>query len=264
MDDHTFQQYAALIYAHSGINLGDNKKELLQARVAKRMRSLKIPDYREYYNYVLKDNSGEELAALLDAISTNVTSFFREKDHFDFLSTTVKDWHTEGQRRFRFWSAACSTGEEPFSLAMTILETMPGEKYIDTKILATDISRPALQVAKEGIYERKKMEHFPVPGSKYFESIGQDRFMARNFLRNMVVFNYLNLQGEDYPFRGPMDAIFCRNVMIYFDEKGRSNIINRFYNLLRKGGYLFVGHSESLLGMTNGFQYIRPSIYQKP
>jgi chemotaxis protein methyltransferase CheR len=124
MDDRTFREFASLIYAHSGIFLGRTKKELVRARVAKRMRKLGLSDYRDYYLYVIKDLSKRELAFLLDVISTNVTSFFREMDHFDFISSVIKSWYAKGQRRFRLWSAGCSTGEEPFSLAITIFEAL--------------------------------------------------------------------------------------------------------------------------------------------
>jgi chemotaxis protein methyltransferase CheR len=262
MDDGTFRCYASLIYTHSGIALGESKRELVKARVAKRMRALGIADYQDYYQYVIQDPAGEELALLLDVISTNVTSFFREGDHFDFISSAIKAWYARGQRKFRLWSAGCSTGEEPFSLAMTFLESLPGEKA-DIKILATDISRQALEIARTGIYEKKKLDQYPMQRDRYFKSIGQSQVTVNNLLKHMVIFNYLNLQGKEYPFQGPFDAIFCRNVMIYFDDKGRSDIVNRFHKLLRPDGYLLVGHAESLVGMIKGFQYVRPSIYQK-
>ncbi|MEW6378420.1 MAG: protein-glutamate O-methyltransferase [bacterium] len=263
MDDQTFHKYAALIYAHSGINLGESKKELVRARLAKRMHALGIADYQDYYEYVVRDPKKEELFSLVDVISTNVTSFFREKDHFDFITSTTREWFRAGQRTFRFWSAGCSTGEEPFSLAITILEALGGERFLDAKILATDISRQVLNKARKGIYEKRKLANLPVQESKYFQPAGEDRVEVREFVRKMVVFNYLNLQGAEYPFRGPLDAIFCRNVMIYFDDQGRRKIIDRFHRLLKTSGYLMVGHSESLLGMAAGFRYVQPSIYQK-
>jgi len=262
MDEGTFHCYASLIYTHSGIALGLSKRELVKARVAKRMRALGIDDYQDYYHYVIQDPEGKELALLLDVISTNVTSFFREGDHFDFISSAIKAWYVQGQRKFRFWSAGCSTGEEPFSLAMRVLESLPGGKA-DIKILATDISRQALETARTGVYEKKKLDQFPVQRDRYFKSTGKSQVMVNDPLKNMVIFNYLNLQGKEYPFQGPFDAIFCRNVMIYFDDKGRSDIINRFYRLLGPDRYLLVGHAESLIGTVKGFQYIRPSIYQK-
>lgn len=262
MDDKTFAQYSSLIYAQSGITLGETKKELVRARLAKRMRILGISDYRDYYQYVIHDQTGQEMTLLLDVISTHVTSFFREKDHFQFLASVMKDWYAKGQRRFRFWSAGCSTGEEPVSLAITLLDSLPADRSLDLKILATDISRPALEIARKGRYEKAKVAHLSAQEAKYFRSIDQGYVEISDQLKKVLIFNYLNLQAE-YPFQGPMDAIFCRNVMIYFDEKGRSEIIQRFYRVLRARGYLMVGHSESLLGMANGLQYVRPSIYQK-
>ncbi len=263
MDDRTYQKYATLIYAQSGINLGGGKKELVQARVAKRMHALGIFDYLDYYEYVVRDHKKGELSFLLDAISTHVTSFFREGDHFDFLASTVKEWLNAGQRSFRFWSAGCSSGEEPYSLAITVLEALEGESCVDVKILATDISKQIISKAKQGIYEKQKLINIQPQRGKYFRPIGDGLIEVNDLVRKMVVFNYLNLQGEEYPFRGPMDAIFCRNVMIYFDEQGRRRVIDRFHRLLKANGYLLVGHSESLIGMADGFRYVRPSIYQK-
>lgn len=276
MDDRTYQKYATLIYAQSGINLGDNKKELVRARVAKRMHTLRLSNYQDYYEYVVRDPKKDELSYLLDAISTHVTSFFREKDHFDFIASAVKEWLKAGQRTFRFWSAGCSSGEEPYSLAITILETLEGERFPDVKILATDISRQILNKARQGIYEKQKLINIPpAHGGKYFRPLeggspagdgspaGTGLVKVQDFVRNMVTFNYLNLQGEEYPFRGPLDAIFCRNVMIYFDDQGRRRVIDRFRRLLKAEAYLLIGHSESLLGMAEGFRYIQPSVYQK-
>ncbi len=262
MDDQTFQKYVALVYEHSGIVLGETKKELVQARGARRMRFLGVSDYRLYYQYITQDATGQELTYLLDAISTHVTSFFREKESFDFISITVKKWYQQDQRRFRLWSAGCSTGEEPFSLAMTLLESFREEKFPDVKILATDISRQALETAQKGVYEKKKLTPF-LKEEKYFTPFGQNNLRASDELKKIIVFKCMNLKDKKYPFLGPLDAVFCRNVMIYFDERGRSEIIGRLLRLLKPGGYLFVGHSESLLGMNNGFKYVRPSIYQR-
>jgi len=289
MDDRIYQKYATLIYAQSGINLGETKKELVRARVAKRMHTLGLSDYQDYYEYVVHDPDPkkEELSHLLDAISTHVTSFFREKGHFDFMASTVKECFKAGQRTFRFWSAGCSSGEEPYSLAITILDALgqplsltsgdrgrgegacKEEKFLDVKILATDISRQILSKARQGIYEKQKLIAIPGQEGKYFRPLGggstsgNGLMEVQDFVRKMVVFNYLNLQGEEYPFRGPMDAIFCRNVMIYFDDQGRRRVIDRFRRLLRVEGYLLIGHSESLLGMADGFRYVQPSVYQK-
>ena len=285
MDDRTYQKYVTLIYAQSGINLGENKKELVRARVAKRMHALGLSDYQDYYEYVVHAPQKDELSSLLDAISTHVTSFFRERDHFDFIASVVKAWLRAGQRTFRFWSAGCSSGEEPYSLAITVLEALEGEKFPDVKILATDISRQILSKARQGIYEKQKLSTIsPAQEGKYFRPVaavgrsssgngnlagngnpfsGNSLVEVQDFVRNMITFNYLNLQGEEYPFRGPLDAIFCRNVMIYFDDQGRRRVVDRFRRLLKTNGYLLVGHSESLLGMADGFRYVRPSIYQK-
>jgi chemotaxis protein methyltransferase CheR len=230
------------------------------------MRSLGIENYRDYLNLVMKDDTGTELVHLLDAISTNVTSFFREANHFDFLNEAVTKWLGEGQRQFRFWSAACSTGEEPYSLAMTLLSTMDG-RSADIKILATDISTRALDRSIEGIYAQEKMKNVPLTlRDRYFDAFRDDSgvsHVARRNLKSLIVFKRLNLSAPPFPMRGPFDAIFCRNVMIYFDNAVRKNLLADMHRLLKTGGYLMVGHAESLTGMVSDFKSVKPSIYIK-
>ncbi len=243
-----------------------DKEALVCARIGKRMRSLGIHDYRTYLWYVMQDKSGEETIYLIDAISTNVTGFFREADHFDFLREAVSEWLAQGQRRFRFWSAACSTGEEPYSLAMTLLETV-NNPNIDIKILATDISTRALDKCRRGTYDEERME--PVPPAlreSYFDRHRDEQgiyYTAKGALKNLIVFKRLNLSTPPFPMRGPLDAIFCRNVMIYFDDNVRINLLADMYRLLKPSGYLMVGHAESLTDIVSDFKAVKPSIYVK-
>lgn len=204
---------------------------------------------------------------LLDAISTNVTSFFRENHHFDFVQEAVGEWKAQGQRRFRLWSAACSTGEEAYSLAIALQETLTGTGS-DVKVLATDLSTRALDVCAGGLYVEEKLEGVPrILRTKYFEDAG-GRDDARVYrvkadLRKMIVFRRFNLSATPYPLHGPLDAVLCRNVMIYFGNTVRRRVLDEIYRLLRPGGYLLVGHAESLTGMMSAFKSVRPSIYRK-
>ncbi len=267
MDQKTFEQFCRVVYDKSGIAINANKIALVAARVGKRMRELGLSDDREYLNLVLDDSDGEEIVHLLDVISTNVTSFFRENAHFDFFADTVSQWYENGQRKFRFWSAASSTGEEPYTLAMTLLSRI-GTGGADLKILATDISTRALSRCKEGTYSRQKLSGVPDPLVSRFFKINREGkeevFEVKPELRNLVAFSRLNLSKPPFPMQGPLDAIFCRNVMIYFDNTVRKNLLEECYRLLKPDGYLFVGHAESLTGLLSGFKPVMPSVYVKP
>lgn len=266
MDKKIFNAFRELIYKQSGISLNDQKEALVSARVAKRIRALGLVDHSDYLDFVVRDKTGEELVQLLDVISTNVTQFFRESHHFDILTEAMQSWLAKGQRSFRFWSAGCSSGEEPYTLAMTLQEVANGHSP-DIKILATDISTRILDKSIRGEYDAKKMDG--VPGAlrdRYFDKEGHRdnaNFTAKSKLKNMIVFKRLNLSVVPFPMHGPMDTIFCRNVMIYFDNEVRKNLLQEFHRLLKPGGYLMVGHAESLTGMLSGFKVIKPSVYVK-
>jgi len=267
MDDITFNNFRKLIYDVSGITLSEQKKALVVGRLSKRMRALGMNNFKEYYEYVLKDKTGNELVKLIDAISTNVTQFFREADHFDFLRDRLIEWYESGQRKFRIWSSACSTGEEPYTIAMVALEALP-RPDIDIKILATDISTRVLEHCKKGEYYYHKLDNVPkYLLTKYFTKRKEGDeyiYMVNDKLKRIVKFARLNLKNTPYPMRGPFDVIFCRNVMIYFDVNVRSSLISELYRLLRSGGYLFTGHSESITSYQDKFKIVKPSIYYKP
>ncbi len=262
MEQRIFEVLRKLIYEKSGITLGDNKVALVTARVGKRLRALKLETHEAYLEVLQKDESGDELVSLLDAISTNVTSFFREADHFEFVGKVFSEWVESGQQRFRFWSAACSSGEEPYSLAMKLLETAD-IRQLDVKILGTDISTKVLAHCLQGVYDEARLETVPRQLlAKYFEKQG-DLWKVRPQLQNMTVFRRLNLSVPPFPMKGPLDMVFCRNVMIYFDKEVRSRLISEIYRLLKPGGFLLVGHAESLTGLDTGFKPVRPSVYVK-
>lgn len=266
MDRRSFDRLRSIIYEKSGIALRDGKQALVCARLRKRMRVLGIQDYRDYVNCVSNDDDGAEIIGLIDAISTNVTSFFREPVHFDFLARAMLDWFRAGQTRFRFWSAACASGEEPYSIAMTLLETVK-DRCVDMRILATDISTQALEKGMRGTYDEEKLS--PVPPhmrTKYFDQLTTRKgvsYAVNETLAKPILFRRLNLSAIPFPMSGPMDAIFCRNVLIYFDQITRKNFLDEAFRLLKRGGFLMVGHAESLTGMISDFKPVRPSIYIK-
>ncbi len=261
-----------LVYEHCGINLHDGKKELVRARLAKRLREGQFPSFGDYVRHVLADPTGRELSLLADSLSTNLTKFFREEQHFEFLRSRLlpgllKAGPARRDLRIRAWSAGCSSGEEPYSIAITLLEAVAGKGRWDVKVLATDVSTRMLERARRGLYDAARVEPIPAPlRHKYLARIrdeGPDTYEVTDALRRIVLVQYLNLM-KDWPIRTPLDFIFCRNVMIYFDKTTQSRLIQRFYDLLAPGGVLFTGHSESLTGIEHKFHYVQPTIYLKP
>ena len=272
LSEKDFRKISNLIYDHCGINLHEGKKELVRARLAKRLRLGSFKTFREYMNHVLEDKTGREFSILVDSLSTNLTSFFREVQHLEFLQSRFLPALLDKKRekrtfRIRAWSAGCSSGEEPYSIAIALLEATQGRGRWDIKVLATDISASMLDIAKLGIYDIERVK--PVPSlqrQKYLvphRVNGQKVFEVSKRLRDTVIFSYLNLMS-DWPIKGPLDFIFCRNVMIYFDKPTQAYLINRFWNMLDSGAILFTGHSESLTGIEHKFKYVQPTIYMKP
>jgi len=268
MDRRTFDTFRQLIYDKSGITLGEGKEALVSARVGKRLRALGYDSYKEYLHFLTGDSeeSESEFIEFLDVISTNVTSFFRENEHFVFMAEYVKRMMEERRSRVRIWCAASSSGEEPYTLAMTFLENAKGFRG-ECKILATDISTKILKMAKEGKYTEAKMQGVnPQLRSRYFSSVGTGAnrmYTVSPQLAEMLTFKRLNLSKPPFPMKGPFDLIFCRNVMIYFDNIVRKKLMDEFSRLLRPGGYLMVGHSESMAGMLCNMETVQPSVYMK-
>lgn len=273
IDDKEFCLFQRLIYNESGINLTSAKKELLKSRLMKRLRERSLTSFKEYYKYVTEeDTTGEELVSMLDCVSTNLTEFFREAAHFDFLSENVLPFLLENKRKrrekkIRIWCAGCSTGEEPYSISMILAECIERLCDLDIKILATDLSTRVLKKAMQGIYAKDRLRGIPLQMlSSYFEKGThnfKEHYQIKDFLRNMIVFRRLNLTDEAFPFKGQFDFIFCRNVMIYFDKQTQNELVSKFYKHLAPDGYFFIGHSESLAGTESRFRYVRPTIYQK-
>lgn len=282
LSDSDFEHFRRLIYEQSGIALNDSKKELLRTRLRSRLEREGYRSYREYFDIVKADRTGDMLLPLLDDISTNLTSFFREVNHFNFLKKILPEWierkQRAGEKSWRIWSAGCSTGEEPYTLVFTMLEMLGARAGgWDVKVLATDLSTEVLVRASQGLYDRDRMKDVPkAMQSAYFvEEFAElttkqgKRLGMRPCVRvipevrNMITFKRLNLMTPQFPFKRQFDFIFCRNVMIYFDKPTQEILVNKFYQHLAPGGYLLIGHSESLTGLQHHFKYIQPTIYQK-
>jgi chemotaxis protein methyltransferase CheR len=266
MDSTTFKRMREIVYEHSGISLKATKEAMVSARVAKRMRALDISTHEQYLSYIEHDAKSDEITHFLDVISTNVTSFFREKQHFDFLKDILLNWISNGKSKIRIWSAAASTGEEALSIAMTIQDAL-GEQPCDYKILATDISTHVLTCAQQGIYDEAQMKNVPEAfRRRFFQPVSTKSgtvYRARDELTHNIVYRRLNLSRPPFPMRSQLDIVFCRNVMIYFDEETRKKLIGEIHRQLLPGGYLFTGHAESLSSLKTDFTYIRPTLYQK-
>ncbi len=259
-----FTRITDMLYEHCGIRMREGKEGLVRARLAKRLRKLGLPDFDAYLSFVQSERSRAEFAEMIDALTTNKTSFLREVSHFDYLRENVLP---DLKGMVRIWSAGCSTGEEPYTLAMLLNDAYGAETSRRVKILATDISHRVLAQARAGQYPAETMSDVPSPWlNKYWstkhDASGREVSDAGAALRTLVQFAKLNLM-EHWPMQGPFDAILCRNVMIYFEKATQQKLIERYWALLRPGGYLFVGHSESLTGLAHRFRYVQPAVYVK-
>ena len=264
-----FNQISEYVMDSCGINLSKNKFELVNTRLSKVIRTHNFSGFQEYYDYLVNDNTGEALNELMNAISTNLTSFYRESTHFEFMQNVLIPEILNNATRnknyqLRGWSAGCSVGAEIYTIAITLLENIPQLDTWDNRLLATDIDTNVLNTGVSGVYPSKQVETIPdFLLSKYFQySRNKDSYKAKNILRNMIRFRYLNLI-EPFPFRRHFDFIFCRNVMIYFTKETQQELVNKFYHYLKPGGYLFIGHSEGLSGLKHNYKYIQPTIYKK-
>ncbi len=266
MNKKVFDELRTIVYENSGISLSDRKITLVSARINKRLRHLQLASHEDYLNYIKTDKTGEELVRFLNVISTNTTHFFREPVHFEVLASLIKKWASQGQRRFKIWCAAASSGEEPYTLAMTVLENVKGTN-VDVKILATDISTEILAKAQAGVYQAETVNGIPKHLlSRYFTKIREGAgyyYQASDQLRGLITYRRLNLATPPFPMKGPFDVVFCRNVMIYFDNAVKKRLVDDIYRLLKPGGYLMIGHSESLTGLGTDFKSVQPAVYIK-
>jgi len=264
--DDDFRRVQKVIGEYAGINLSEAKKSLVYNRLTKRLRGFEMRSFREYLDYV-DDHIEEEFSHFVNAITTNLTFFFREEHHFDFLRDQELPRLLErnkASKRIRIWSAGCSTGEEPYSLAITVKENIP--RGWDVKILATDLDFNVVNHGKEGVYEERRVEGMTKKRlNRWFrKGSGENEGKVRvvDELKELVTFKQLNLM-HDWPMRGPFDLIFCRNVMIYFAKDTQKRLTDRYAKILADDGHLVIGHSESLFKVSDHFNLIGKTIYQK-
>ncbi len=257
-----FKRIADLIYKRSGIVLATHKKQMAQARIARRLRSLGLPSFEAYLDQLENQPTEEENVEFINALTTNLTSFFREPHHFthfkDVLLPKLAD-----ETRLRFWSAASSTGEEPYSLALTAREFQQNKPGLDLKILATDIDTNVLNKASNGVYPCERIEDLGPDVSHYFRGFAANGSITiPPEVRRMITFKRLNLM-EKWPFQGEFNAIFCRNVIIYFEAEQRKQLVNRMVERIQPGGYLYLGHSEALIEQHPRLENEGHTIYRK-
>lgn len=261
-----FELFKNYIYEHIGISLGEQKIYLVQARLAKRVKQLGLNDFSEYYHALVNDKTGNELEYLCSLISTNVTAFFRESKQWEFWKTHLHSMLETKNHKLRIWSAACSTGEEPYSIAMFLDENAPD---VDVKILATDVSPRVLKEASSGVYGEKAVASLGASHlNKYFTKAHKEDkvvYGVNESLKRKIIFRGFNLVTGNYGLfkEKKFDIIFCRNVMIYFDKPTQTTLVEKFHKMLTKDGYLFIGSSEALTDIKTGFKSRSASIYQK-
>ncbi len=259
-----FRYIADLLYRHSGIVLGPSKESMVYARLSRRLRELGMTRFEDYCDLLESNSGGDEFLAFSNVMTTNLTRFFRESHHFDYLADTVFRTQREVRfnRRMRIWSAGCSSGEEPYSIAMAMRDHLPDVDRWDAKILATDLDTNMVMRGSNGLYPAEAMQDVPDSRRDKYFTPTNNGFQARESLRQMITFKPLNLLHQ-WPVKGPFDVIFCRNVMIYFDNQTKTELVRRFAKLLRPEGWLIVGHSETLLDQQALFKLCGRTIYRK-
>ena len=268
LSERDFADLRATIRELTGINMGDAKRELVYRRVSSRLKATGIRSFSEYVAY-LKKGDPAEVELFSNAVTTNLTSFFREKHHFDYLSGTIlpeivaKKQHGKG--RLRIWSAGCSTGEEPYSIAMTLRESFKELPRWDARVLCTDLDSDVLNTCRNGVYAANRVDKMPERSlRRWFQRSrgGSDLYKVRPELQELLVFKQLNLM-HDWPMKGLFDVIFCRNVVIYFDKPTQRVLVERYAEAMEEGGYLILGHSESLFKVSDRFKLVGNTIYRK-
>lgn len=260
--DRDFEKIRGLIYEHAGISLSAGKVDMVYSRIARRLRANGLKTFEEYLEYL--DANADEWPHFTNSLTTNLTSFFREAHHFPVLAEHALEARRKGHAPIMLWSSACSTGEEPYSMAMALIDAFDSWKP-PVKILATDLDTNVVRLASRGVYQMDRVEKMPEERLKRFflRGRGGQEGMARvrPEVQALVNFHPLNLLDDRWPMKGPFDAIFCRNVMIYFDKQTQARILSRFHPLLRPDGLLFVGHSESLTHVADLFRLRGKTVY---
>ena len=270
ISDAEFNALRTLIYNRFGINLTDQKKSLLVGRLQKLLRQQGFANFQNYYDFLVKEPGEKGLSDLINLVSTNYTYFNREKDHFDYflqtaLPTVISSLKQQNRRDLRVWCAGCSTGEEAYTLLILMHECL-GQEYSrwDAGILATDISQRVLETAAAGVYPEDRIASLPEAWRrKYFRKVSGNQWGVVDALKKEATFRRFNLMNTQFPFKKPFHIIFCRNVMIYFDQQTRDALVKRFHQSTEPGGYLFIGHSETLGRNQSLYRYLMPAAYQK-
>lgn len=263
-----FNKLTQFIKNNYGINL-TKKRTLIEGRLSNMILEKGFDNFNDYLNYVFSDKTGEEIIVLINKLTTNHTYFMRESKHFEYVKDTVLPYmeNTVKDHDLRVWSAGCSTGEEPYTLEMIMMDYFGSSPFKwDTQILATDISNRALAIARHGIYTAGSISEVPSKWKlNYFEKLdgSDDNFRIKDNIKINVIFREFNLMRPEFPFRRKFHIIFCRNVMIYFDQPTKEALINKFYEITEPGGYLFIGHSESANRESTNYKYIMPAVYRK-
>lgn len=264
--DKEFLFLAELANKHTGIMLSENKKDMVYSRLVRRLRKLGLQSFSQYCELIQSANGVNEMGNLVNAITTNLTSFFREPHHFEHLKHSVLLpllSGTHGQKRLRIWSAGCSAGMESYSIAMTVKSVIKDFSAWDARILATDIDTNMLKTGSEGKYDVDQLKNIPaVYHSDICQSDNGESVIMSESLTSMIAFKPLNLL-ERWPMSGPFDAIFCRNVVIYFDKETQRTLFNRMADLIKPDGWLYIGHSENLHNVCDRFELIGRTIYRK-
>lgn len=262
-----YKKLADFIKANYGINLGSKKQALVMGRLQNVLIQNNFNTFSEYYDYISSDSTGNAVVTLINKITTNHTFFMREADHFLYFKEKILPYLKENEKTkdIRIWSAGCSTGEEPYTLAMIIDEFFGKEKmFWDTKILATDISSRVLETAVKGEYMNEETASLPPSWRiNYLRKANAETSIVVDRIKNEIIFRKFNLMEPVFQFKKKFHVIFCRNVMIYFDNDTKNNLVEKFYNLLEYGGYLIIGHSEALNRETTNFKYVMPAVYRK-
>ncbi|MCL2665631.1 MAG: protein-glutamate O-methyltransferase CheR [Defluviitaleaceae bacterium] len=264
--DKEFYAIRDYIKDHYGINLGDEKKSLIYSRLRTTLIENGFENFTQYFEHLLKDKSGDAIVRFVDKITTNHTFFMREVDHFDYLRDHVLPYIEEtysAQKDLRIWCAACSSGEESNTLQMIAQDHFKGKGW-DTQILATDISTQVLDKAVQSVYSADSVQTVPDKWKKtYFAKINEASYAVTDEIKKHITYRKFNLMQEKYVFKKKMQVIFCRNVMIYFDNKTRDEVVARMYEITEPGGYLFIGHSETLNHTNTKYKYVMPAVYRK-
>ena len=252
------------VYALAGIKLGDQKQDLVYSRLSKRLRILGLDNFGSYLNLLDSPEGQGEVEFMLNALTTNLTSFFREIHHFDHLKSTALNESLEqsADRSLRIWSSACSTGEEPYSIAMTVLESGLDPRRSDIRVLATDINTDVLEQASLGQYSSAILSKCPANYRRYFQTSSNGNGEVNAAVKNLIRFRQLNLLGR-WPMKRQFDIIFCRNVLIYFDSETKARLVERFVDALKPNGWLYLGHSESASGVHPALKPSGRTVYRK-